>query len=102
MFLSDILVPYIFKNFSDYNWYQIIIYLNSHLNIHELYYYEFYEKRSVFDASIYNLMSPKRFQIKRIPLSKAWRSKYNVASISNGLVDENIKELSSANNLTRL
>ena len=29
-------------------------------------------------------------------LSKAWRSKFNLTSISNGLVDENIKELSSA------
>ena len=35
-------------------------------------------------------------------LSKVWRSKFNRASIPNGLVDENIKELSSANNLTRL
>ena len=35
-------------------------------------------------------------------LSKTWRSKFNLSSTSNGLVDENIKELSSANNLTRL
>jgi hypothetical protein len=46
MFLNDILVPYIVKNSSDYNCYQLNIHLNSRLNIHELYCYEFYEIRS--------------------------------------------------------
>jgi hypothetical protein len=31
--LNDILVPYIIKNFSDYNCYQLNIYLDSRLNI---------------------------------------------------------------------
>jgi hypothetical protein len=55
MFLSDILVP--------------CIHLDSRLNkkIQELYCYEFYEIRSVFDASVYNLKSPTRFQSIRIP-----------------------------------
>ena len=35
-------------------------------------------------------------------LSKTCRSKFNLSSTSNGLVDEIIKDLSSANNLTRL
>ena len=61
-FLNDILVPYIVKNFSDYIGYQLNIHLASHLNIQELYCYEFYEIRSVFDASVYNLKSPNRFQ----------------------------------------
>ena len=62
MTLNDILVPYIVKNFSDYNCYQLNIYLDSRLNIQELYCYGFYEIRSVFDASVYNLKSPNRFQ----------------------------------------
>jgi len=53
MFLNYILVPYIVKNFSDYN--QLTIHLDSCLNILELYWYEFYEIKSVFDASVYNL-----------------------------------------------
>jgi hypothetical protein len=52
MFLSDILIPYIVKNFSDYNCYHLNIHLDSRLNIQELYCYEFYEIRSVFDASV--------------------------------------------------
>jgi len=67
MFLSDILVLYIVKEFSDYNCFQINIHLDSRLNIQELYCYEFYEIRSVFDASVYNLKSPKQFQSIRIP-----------------------------------
>jgi hypothetical protein len=46
--LNDILVPYIVKNFSDYNCYQLNIHLACHLNIQELYCYEFYVIRSVF------------------------------------------------------
>jgi hypothetical protein len=57
MFLSDILVPYIVKNFSDYNCYHLNIHLDSRVNIQELYCYEFYEIKSVFDASVYNLVS---------------------------------------------
>jgi hypothetical protein len=40
MFLNYILVPYIVKNFSDYNCYQLNIHLDSRLNIQELYFYE--------------------------------------------------------------
>jgi hypothetical protein len=39
MFLSDILVLYIVKEFSDYNCFQINIHLDSRLNIQELYCY---------------------------------------------------------------
>jgi hypothetical protein len=44
MFLNDIFVPYIVK-----------IHLDSHLNSQELYCNEFYEIKSVFDVSVYNL-----------------------------------------------
>ena len=43
MFLSDILVPYIVKNFSDYKCYHLNIHLDSPVNIQELYCYVFYE-----------------------------------------------------------
>jgi hypothetical protein len=63
MFLNDILVPYIVKNFSDSNCYQLNIHLNSRLNILELYCYEFYEIRSVFDTSVYNLSLPTGLKV---------------------------------------
>jgi hypothetical protein len=61
MFLNDILVLYIVKNFSDYNCYQLNIHLDSRLNIQELYCYEFYEIRPVFDA--YNICQKATKQI---------------------------------------
>jgi hypothetical protein len=67
IFLDNILVPYIVKNFSDYNCNQLNIHLDSRLNIQELYCYEFYEIRSVFEAFVYSLKSPNRFQSIKIP-----------------------------------
>jgi hypothetical protein len=52
MFLNDILVPYIVKNFSDYNCYPLDIHLASRLNIQELYCYEFYEICKLFKTNL--------------------------------------------------
>jgi hypothetical protein len=49
MFLIYILVPYIVRNFSDYNCYQLNIHLDSRLNIQEL-----YSKNTIININIPN------------------------------------------------